>query len=116
MSSVKFKGVPLDFGDRKIIVPGLSLRQLRENAELVKECVRLESMPPGPDQIFAMLDPVSKLVHLAVSRNYGDKVTLEDVLDVLDTHTAQEFVGVIMGQTGFKRVHSIEEGDAPGEA
>lgn len=112
---VKFKGVPLEFGDRTVIVPGLSLAQLRQHGSVVAECIAVEKMPAGPEQLNAMLDPVSKLVHLALSRNYDD-LKLEDVQNVLDTGTMQEFVAAIMGQSGARRVRSVEGDEAPGEA
>lgn len=111
---VKFKGVPLEFGDRTVIVPGLSLSQLRRHSEVVTQCIEVEKMAPGPEQLYAMLEPVSMLVHLALSRNYED-ITLEHVQDAVDTGTVQEFVSAIMGQSGMRRVRAVE-GEASGEA
>jgi hypothetical protein len=112
----KYKGVPLDFGTHRLIVPGLSLRQLRENKDLVATCIALEAEAAagGKDVLFKMLDPVASLVHMALQRNYP-AVTKAKVEDVLDTNNMTEYVTAIMGQSGLVRVSTLPEGEMSGE-
>lgn len=119
-STVKFRGIPQPFARRMLIVPGLSIKQLRDNQQLVAECLALEKEAAGPtsetDVLFKMLGPVAKLIHLALSRNYED-VTLDEVEEVIDTYSMREYVSVVMGQSGMVRVAAVPAEEPPvGEA
>lgn len=120
MDAVKYKGTPLDLGDRTVIVPGLSLRQLRDNSKLVQECLDIEKKhgtAPPPEVLHEMVEPVAKLIHLALTRNYPN-LALAEVEDSIDLTNMESFVNAVMGQSGMQLVREVPkaEGSRPGEA
>lgn len=114
----QFPGVPFPQHAPKYIIPGLSLRQLRDNKALIGGFLALEktlTSSPTMDDLSNALDAAGKIAHLAVSRNYPD-VAEDEVADIVDMNNLQALVQAIMGASGFKLVTSLPEEVAGAQA
>lgn len=83
--TVRFKGTPIAFGDRTLIVPPLSLRSVMKLQDA------LDKLAGTPD-----LQAVVTLAHEALRRNYPD-ITHDELVDVLDLNNMQSVVVAMMG-------------------
>lgn len=112
-----FPGVPFPSDSPRYIVPGLSLRQLRENKDTIVEFFALEKQlsggTPTPDQLYTAIDLSVTLAHLAISRNYPD-VAREALEDLIDLNNFRALVSSVMGASGFRLVQELPKEDAAG--
>lgn len=103
---VKFRGVTVYFDGQEWIVPPLSVRQFRDNLELL-------TMPVGeitPANAVERMNKFVPVIGLALRRNYPE-LTDERLLDALDLATFAEVVRAVQAASGMKRVTAL--GGAP---
>jgi len=106
MAIVKIKGIPVELGDRTLIVPPLALgalEQLQERIATFTGDIR------SKEQIATVLDAA----HAALKRNYPE-VTREDVAEWVDVGNMAEVFEAVMDISGMKR-KALEagQGEAP---
>lgn len=110
-----FPGVPFPTHAPKFVLPGLSLKQLKANKEVVAKLLELERQgateTPSSDQFYSVIDHSVKIVTLALQRNHPE-VTEDQVEDHLDMNNFRTVLACVMGQSGFKLVTSLPEGVA----
>jgi hypothetical protein len=100
----KFRGIPVYFNGREYIVPPLSVRQFRDNLDILTE-------PAGEVTSANLVERMSKFVPvigMALRRNYPDMKD-EDLLDLLDLNTFVDAMLAVQRASGMKEVK-------PGEA
>lgn len=132
---VKVPGARMRLGEKFYIVPGLSLRQLRLNRDLImqmaakeKEMKALQLPVVGIDDdeerdraqqarnerqqelLLETFETAAKVVHLSLSRNY--EVLLDDIQDLIDVNNIRPLLAVVMGQSGFDMVTVQPKEDA----
>lgn len=112
-------GIVLVFNGREVIVPGLSLSQVRQNRPLLSSFIEAEKLAAeNPDSALDSFSTITTVVQLALSRNYPD-VTEAEVENSLDLNNVKEWVAAVMGQSGFRvtrEIPSVGEGAESGEA
>jgi hypothetical protein len=94
MTVPKVKGIPVQMGERLLVVPPLNFRSLQAFQE------RLKAFTGGTDG--ASLDTVLDVAEAALKRNYDD-ITRDFLLDSLDVSNMQEFMEAAMDVSGLKR-------------
>jgi hypothetical protein len=97
---LKFRGVPVFFDGREWIVPSLSVRQFRDNLDLLSGVVERTSAA-DPKQIVAMMNDLVPVIGLAIRRNYPE-VTDDQLFDVLDISTFTQAIRAVQGASGMK--------------
>lgn len=103
-SQIKFRGIPVYFDGQEWIVPPLSVRQFRDNLDLLTQ-------PLGeitPENTVERMNRFVPVIGMALRRNYPG-VTDEHLLDALDLRTFIEAVTAVQKASGMKV-------SAPGEA
>lgn len=112
-----FPGVPFPSEAPRFILPGLSLRQLRENKDIIGRFLSLEKElsggQPTQEQLYTALDMAVKLAHLALTRNYPD-LELAQLEEVCDMNNFRSMVTSVMGASGFKLVQELPQEVAAG--
>ena len=101
MASEKFSGIPFLLNGERRIVPALSLKQFRENLEV------LTAKIPDNEPLDAQVDRFLPVILLAMNRNYPE-ITLDDLSDWLDLSNFREMFYAVQGASGLKAI-------APGE-
>ena len=110
--SIRYMGVQVDFGEQgKVILPGLSTRQMRENKETIDRMVSLEREQTESGQMnaaamFEVFDIAAKIVGLALKRNYPN-ITDSEIEDTIDSQNVKFLVAAVMGQSGYKLVWEV---------
>jgi hypothetical protein len=110
MSKVKFAGVPVELGDNTVILPALSLGQIRALTSTLQEFATVEAAD-NLEQQERKLQLAATLIAAALSRNYGDAYTADVLSDYVDLNNLAGLLTAIMGQSGFAKVREV----APGE-
>jgi len=109
---VEFPGVPVELGSKKLIMPPLNFRQLKElKPELaaINNLAKMEGLEIPDDAREALV----KVVHAALSRNYP-QLSPEEVEDGLDMYNMQTTMKAVAGVSGLERTTEIKEGaDSP---
>lgn len=108
MAKVNIQGVLLPWkAGRQVVVPALSIKQLRDNRERLLSFMALEKKqkenPEDSDLNFQVVAEAANLVHVALLRNYPN-MALDEVEDVVDLNNFRNILQCIMGQSGFERV------------
>lgn len=93
----KYDGVKMRVGGRELIVPALTIKQVRSLRAEFDQMQGIKDAAPTDDQIGA----VTRVIHSAVVRNYPD-MTQDDLEELLDLSTMQAVVKAIMGQSGLE--------------
>ena len=100
----KHDGVKMRVGGRELIIPALTIKQVRGLRSQFDAMQSIgDNVAPTDEQIGA----VTEVIHSAVVRNYPD-LTLDDLEELLDLSTMQAVVKAIMGQSGLEVVSSGE--------
>ena len=91
-----YEGETIVIRGNEYVIPGMSFAQLEANAEDIDKI-----MTAKDEDMMKMLGVTSKIVHLAMGRNYPD-LTLDEVKDMLDMRNMQKIIQAIMGGSGFQ--------------
>jgi hypothetical protein len=105
-TELKFRGVPVFFDGQDWIVPSLSVRQFRENLDLLSTVVERTSAG-DPKQIVAMMNDLVPVIGLAIRRNYPE-ITDDHLFDVLDISTFTQAIRAVQGASGMKEAQPGE--------
>jgi hypothetical protein len=103
---LKYRGVPIYFDGKEWMVPSLSVRQFRDNVQLL-------SQPVGeltPENMAAKMEKFVPVIGMALRRNYPD-ITDDHLLDALDLSTFADAIRAVQAASGMKK-----GGSSPGEA
>lgn len=101
----KYRGVPVYFDGQERIVPPLSVRQFRDNLELITEPVGEVT----PENAVERMGKFVPLIGKALRRNYPE-MTDEYLLDALDLRTFVEALVAVQSASGLK---AAKPGEAP---
>lgn len=93
--TVKISGIPITLGDRKLVMPPLNFRALKE----LQTRLGKVDMATMDDQTMSLAVDVAMA---ALKRNYDD-VTEEFLLEYLDVANMQEVFEAAMDVSGLKR-------------
>jgi len=93
----RFRGVPIFLNGQRIIVPSLSMGQVRQNQELI------EAKPPEGEPLVDHAKRMQPVILAAINRNYPD-VTADDLDEWLDLNTYPEVYLAMRGASGLKVV------------
>lgn len=91
----RFSGESINAGDRTLIVPPLSLRQVQQFLVPLQQLREMPSLT-APENIDTMLDVATA----AIQRNYPD-MTRDQVAEVLDLKNIGPTFRAIMGRVAF---------------
>lgn len=104
MSEKIIEGVEIAFGQKKLIVPPLSLGQLKR---LRGDLEKLAAVNTADQQIDdATVDAMVHIVTAAIKRNYPD-MKEEDVAEALDLSNLPTVVQAVLGVSGLKKVTAV---------
>jgi hypothetical protein len=103
---LKFRGIPVFFDGQEWIIPSLSVRQFRDNLDLLSEVVERTSTGDRK-QVVAMMNALIPVIGLALRRNYPD-VTDDQLFDVLDISTFSQAIRAVQGASGMKEARPGE--------
>lgn len=93
-----FPGIELEIKGQKLIVPALSLKQLREGGmELMQ---KTDEIAKVSDNGYDTMELRGKLIHMALQRNYPD-LKLEDVMESLDLRNTVPTWLAVLGVSGL---------------
>lgn len=93
-----FPGIEFEINGKKCIIPALSIKQLREGGlDLIKET---DETAKASDNGYDTMEVRSKLIHLALTRNYPD-MTLETVQESLDLSNTVKIWLSVLGVSGM---------------
>lgn len=96
----KHDGVKMRVGGRELIIPALTIKQVRALRGQFDAMQGIkENVMPSDEQIGA----VTEVIHSAVVRNYPD-MTIDTLEELMDLTTMQAVVKAIMGQSGLEVV------------
>lgn len=93
----KYDGVKMRVGGRDLVIPALTIKQVRSLRAQFDTMQSIGNAAPNDDQIGA----ITEVIHSAVVRNYPD-MTQEGLEELLDLSTMQAVVKAIMGQSGLE--------------
>lgn len=110
-NTTRFPGVPFTLAGRSLLVPGLSLKQMKENKPTLLKFVELDKQQRAGTLVdpFEMNDAMASLIQLAISRNHAD-ITMEMIEEEVDTNSMQSLMEAIMGGSGLKVVPMLPAG------
>lgn len=91
-----FEGENITIHGKEYVIPGLSFAQLEDNAKDIEKVMNAQN-----EDMVKMIGVTSKIVHLAMSRNYPE-LTLKGVKQMLDMRNMNRIIQAIMGGTGFR--------------
>jgi hypothetical protein len=91
----RFEGEEIQLGGEKYIVPALSLGQVKRLEKELESLFLIEGMPT-PEQI----DNALTIFLAAINRNYP-AMTLEDLLDLVDTGNLISIMKAVMRTSGL---------------
>lgn len=102
----QYEGTPIIICGKKWIVPGLSLGQIENNKDEISKIIN------NKNNDIAIIGVISKVVYLALSRNYPD-ITQKEVNNIVDMCNMKKFADAAMGQSGFVVNGAAESGEVP---
>ena len=97
------EGEEVNIGGRKLIVPALTLRQIKNLKDKIQSLSRVDPTDEASQNAF--LD----VVHAALSRNYPD-MKREDLDDLIDLRNAPIITRAIINSSGFARSGEVKAG------
>lgn len=107
----RFKGQPIDLGDRSFVVPPLALGAVKDLLPRLQKITTGGGLPSADD-----MDTMVDAAHAAIARNYPE-VTREELLELIDLGNIRPVFRMIMGISGFEPSSAGTEGNgAPGAA
>lgn len=114
---VQFSGVPIKFGLNMLIVPALSLRNMREQKENIQAFIDLERKAAAGEEVdtFEALEFATKVIGAALRRNYKH-IKDEELEDNIDLGNMRPFIQAVLGQSGFELTDKVPEVSQSGEA
>jgi hypothetical protein len=99
---VKHSGVAFEYGDTKLIVPPLSVKQVRGLSDTLKEHDRMISDTDSgtlTERMMATLDHKIRVVTAALSRNYPD-ITEDEVSEFVTMDNSNDVFYATIGVVG----------------
>lgn len=96
----KILGAAINLGGVDLVLAPLNLRLMREFEAQAKKLSEQKDPAPTPEDYYELN---LGAVLASLNRNYP-KMTHDEVDALLDSHTIQEAVNLVLNQTGLKRV------------
>lgn len=103
MSEGIIEGVEITFGLKKLIIPSLTLGQLKR---LRDDLAKLAAVNSDQQINDATVDAMTRIVTVALRRNYPE-MTEETVLEMLDLSNLAQTVQAVLGVSGLKKTATV---------
>lgn len=97
MSQLKFNGHPMRIGDKVMVVPALSVRQVKLHRADLSVMSAIAGREPTDEEV----DKLMKVALAALNRNYPD-LTLDQLEDAVDLNSLPDVIAAVTGQTGLQ--------------
>jgi hypothetical protein len=101
---VKFEGVVELVGDKKMVIPALSVKQVKNFRSSLAIIPTLAERDPTDEEV----DQLMALVLAAIQRNYPE-FTTEELEDSVDLNSLPRLVKAITGQSGLEKTTKVGE-------